>query len=326
METWAKLIHFTGGEISWINSWFQLLSWKINYDQEEIQSVLESGIKIKVTNIKQPDEIIEVKHEEANKGLRYLGVRLSLTGNDQQEYQYRLQEAKLLAGRIQSTPLTCSEAYTVYTERFKSSFFYPLAVTQFTKNQCHSIQSKVYQQLLPKLGYNCHTPLAVILGPHEYGGSNLTTLFHEQHIQHIERMIQYIQRKCFLGQLYLTSIKQYQQYIGTELPIFSQSSANFQYGEKHIIKYLWDACSSINLTFEITDLQLPPKSFANDRYIMDAFISQHIDNYTLQKLNNVQLWLRVEKMSDIFHHTTFQLHYWVSNASRQNYSPLKWPT
>ena len=180
METWAKLIHFTGGEISWIKSWYQLITWKINQDREEIQSIAENKIQIQVTNIKNPAKKIQVKHEDANKGLRYLGVRLSLTGNDKHEFQYRLSEAKLLAGRIRSTPLTRSKCYTVYTERFKSAFFYPLAVTQFTKHQCHQIQSKVYQQLLPKLGYNRHTPLAVILGPYKYGGSNFATYLHEQ--------------------------------------------------------------------------------------------------------------------------------------------------
>lgn len=230
-----------------------------------------------------------------------------------------------MAGQIHATPLTRSEAYTIYTERFKSTFFYPLAVTQFTKHQSHQIQSKIYQQLLPKLGYNRHTPLAVILGPYKYGGSNLATYYNEQHIQHIERMLRYIRQNCYLGQLYLTSIEQYQQYIGTELPIFSQPSTNFQYGEKHIVKYIWDACTTIHLTLDIPNLHTSPPTYSNDRFIMDLFIHLNLDDYTLRILNNVRLWLRVEKMSDIFHHTTQQLHLWVSNVTRQNSTPLNWP-
>ena len=74
MEKWAKLIHFTGGEISWIKSWFQLLSWKLHYDREEVQSAQENGIKICMRNIKKENETIQVKHEDAKNGLRYLGV------------------------------------------------------------------------------------------------------------------------------------------------------------------------------------------------------------------------------------------------------------
>ena len=72
-----------------------------------------------------------------------------------------------------------------------------------------------------------------------------------------------------------------------------------------MVKYLWDACSTINLTFAITELQPSPTSFSNDNFLMDLFISQQLDTLTLQKLNNIRLWLRVEKMSDIFDHTTF---------------------
>ena len=40
-------------------------------------------------NIKNADENIQVKHEDAHKGLRYLGVWLSLIGNNKHEFQYQ---------------------------------------------------------------------------------------------------------------------------------------------------------------------------------------------------------------------------------------------
>ena len=88
MEKWAKLVHFSGGEIFWEKSWYQLISWKLNCSREELQTVEESGVSITVDNIKNPGEKITVEHENSQEGLRYLKVRLSLLGNDNDEYQY----------------------------------------------------------------------------------------------------------------------------------------------------------------------------------------------------------------------------------------------
>ena len=102
MEKWAKLIHFSGWEISWVKSWFQLISWKLNNGCEELQTAKESGVLIIVDNIKQTGKQITVKHQDPQEGLRYLGVRLSISGNDNNEYQYHLDQAKILAGRVKS--------------------------------------------------------------------------------------------------------------------------------------------------------------------------------------------------------------------------------
>ena len=74
MEKWAKLIHFSGGEISWEKSWFQLISWKLNNGCEELQMAEESGVSIKVDNIKQTGKQITVQHHNPQTGLCYLGV------------------------------------------------------------------------------------------------------------------------------------------------------------------------------------------------------------------------------------------------------------
>lgn len=236
-------MHFSGGEISWPKSWFQLLSWSVTAE--------ENKISIIVNSVKDSNKKIKLRHEDPHKGIRYLGVRQSLTGNDEQEFVFRLKEAKKLSGRIQVTPLDHGEAYTLYTERYKSTFFYPLSSTQLSEKQCKNIQSTVYQQLLPKLGYNRHMPLDVLLGPYDYGGSSLSTLYIEKHIQHIERFIRYIRRGCQTGQLFLSILDQYQLVIGTEVPILTTSVNRYPYGEHHIIQYIWEACSSINLTLDI---------------------------------------------------------------------------
>ena len=93
LEKWAKLVHFSGGEISWPKSWFQLLSWSVTNSKEKVQTAEESNISIIVNSVKDPENKIKLRHEDPQKGIRYLGVRQSLTGNNKQEFVIRLKEA-----------------------------------------------------------------------------------------------------------------------------------------------------------------------------------------------------------------------------------------
>ena len=135
---------------------------------------------------------------------------------------------------------------TLFTERDGKHLFYCLPVTQFTETQCKHIQSQVYKNLIPKMGYNYHTPHAVLFEPHKFGGAQLDSYYTIQHICHIENFIRYIQQDHSIGQLYLNYLSQYQLFIGSETPLLMQSSSQFSYGEICMIQYMWDACSSIH--------------------------------------------------------------------------------
>ena len=106
-----------------------------------------------------------IKHKYPKLGLRYLGVKQNLTGSDQAEYNHRHKEGKIPATQLNPTPLDWCEAYTVYLERFKSSFFYPLLVTQFSKTQCYNMQSTIYQQLINILPWRCSLTFTTLVVP-----------------------------------------------------------------------------------------------------------------------------------------------------------------
>ena len=145
-------------------------------------------------------------------------------------------------------------------------------------------------QLLPKMGYNRHMPRAVIAGPFKYGGNNFTTYWHEQHIQHIEHLIRYIRRKCPIGKLLLAMIDQFQFHLGIQQPFFTLSSTKYQYGLKSYIKYVWDACTEINMELHISNLYIPQSQYIQDHFIMDIFNSKLFSVWKLHRLNDVRLW------------------------------------
>lgn len=96
---------------------------------------------------------------------RYLGVRIAITGQMDTEYEYRVQTAKEYGQRIIRSSLTKHETLVSYRAIWLSQINYCLPLTTFSLEQCHKIQSPVFQATLPRLGINRNFPRAVLYGP-----------------------------------------------------------------------------------------------------------------------------------------------------------------
>ena len=85
------------------------------------------------------------------------------------EFEYMLEEANILAGRIIQVPLDRFDGEIVYRERWIPSINYCLSITIFSKEHCHKIAVPVERALLPKLGFNRYVPKVVLYGPTKFG-------------------------------------------------------------------------------------------------------------------------------------------------------------
>ena len=72
---------------------------------------------------------------------RILGIRLSMSGEMKQEYEYRKDQIEKLAHRLYTAPLSPSDAYTVYSTRYCPMIKYALPITTFSKTQLKNIQN-----------------------------------------------------------------------------------------------------------------------------------------------------------------------------------------
>ena len=96
--------------------------------------------------------------------------------NDDAEFEYRLDQSKILAGKITSSPFNRWDAEVIYRERWLSSIGYCLPITQFTTEQIKAIQSPFLNAIPPKMGFNRHFPRCVIAGPKKYQGKQMADL------------------------------------------------------------------------------------------------------------------------------------------------------
>ena len=108
---------------------------------------------------------------------------------------------------------------------------YYLPITQFTQVECDAIQSPLFNAILPKMGFKCHFPRAVVLGPKKYQGKQLADYSTHQYISHLEQFIGYIRMDSEMGNLMRIQVDQYQQIMGTQQHFLELDSTKYQYGE-----------------------------------------------------------------------------------------------
>ena len=253
LGVWKRLIHITGGELELSKCCFSLMTWKLHKGTEVLCNIDEAPGSLSLQSEKYTGLTVDIKRQEVTAGERILGVRLALAGGDTDEYDFRLKQAKTLAGKIGNSPLSRWDAETIYRERWLSSVGYCLPVTQFTDGQCDKIQSPVYMQLLPKKGFNRHHPRAVIFGPTKYQSKGLATFSVLQYTLHLERFIGYLRHQNHEGNLLRIQMDQHQQLIGSGAHFLSLPNTEYPYGEDSRIQFLWD-----NNTEEISLVVLVP--------------------------------------------------------------------
>jgi hypothetical protein len=101
--------------------------------------------------------------------MRTLGVRLSPMGNFLDKHAYtRLLKFKGLALNIQSSPISCFDAYLGYVTILQRMLHYPLGATCWNSKQCtRQIDAGA---IISKMGFNCNMAHSIIFGPIDQGG------------------------------------------------------------------------------------------------------------------------------------------------------------
>eukprot|EP00957_Ditylum_brightwellii_P091664 6979517-Ditylum_brightwellii.AAC.1 len=105
-----------------------------------------------------------VQRKEANDSIKQLGVLANPAGNFRQELERRKDYSARMATRIRTMHMKPKNAFCLYRNIWLPASQYPLAVTSFTEDECLSIMKPFVCAILPKLGFNCHSPREIIYG------------------------------------------------------------------------------------------------------------------------------------------------------------------
>ena len=102
-----------------------------------------------------------------------------------------------------------------------------------------------------------------------------------------------------VGKLLSIQMETHQIVIGSSKHFLNLSPVLYPYGENSRIQFLWEQCHKYEIKFHIKDLWVQKTVRANDVFIMDEMVKRIDNKVTLRQMNDIQLFLRVSRLSDI---------------------------
>lgn len=310
-QSWERLLFASGGALELSKCFAYVMYWDLSNGThrliapDEIPGALtdDTGTTWGPLSLTYGDTS-EEQHKLATEapwvGRRTLGVRLAPAGTWDQEYSFRRSQSRELALKIAGATISRATARVAYRSIICPKLEFPLAVTQFTQQQCDSIASPVLGACLSKMGYNCNMPREVVYGPVELGGLGLHDLYIEQGLHQLTTLIGHTRQKSVTGNMMLSELAWCQVQAGIADHLLESPDIPVDYIETCWIMSIRDFLSTYGFRMKFSQDSRPSAQCNGDEFLMDAFRTRgDCSSLDLQRLNACRMYLRVARISDI---------------------------
>ena len=285
-QRWYRALRTTGGMLGFDKCFWYLIKWEWRNGKPHMATITEAPAELTIATDDDRNKVT-IQRLEPDKGLRTLGVRLAPTGNQNDEYQYRLTQAKQIAQLIYNAPLSRAETTIAHEQVWWPSVGFPLGVTTFTKAECNKIQAGFQAKFIAKMGYNRSMANAIRYGPQQYGGIGLRTIWTEQGLRHTLLALFHLRANDELGNTLQISISASQLEAGIQLPFLQTNWSHYgKYMTKTWITHTWEFLSEHKLQIRLPNVWTPQPQRCNDTYLMEHAGKMYPKGAaTLQKIN-----------------------------------------
>ena len=201
-------------------------------------------------------------------------------------------------------------------------------ITTFTRKQCETIQTPIYQSILPKMGYNRHIPLAVRYGPAKYGGMGLIHTYTEQALKHTQYLLGTIRQTTELADSMIISLSNIQLLAGIEVLFLNKPKKQMPYIQGNTRSmYLWQGCNQYDISLHIEQVWKPVLQREGDSTIMDMLLNRGLSNKGISIMNRCRVYLQVIFISDIVTADGQIVMKWATHPTKhtRKHSNLQWP-
>jgi hypothetical protein len=112
--------------------------------------------------------------------------------------------------------VTRTEATLAWDTMYIPAVAYPLVASHFQEKELNKLKNKALASFLPKMGFNWHTPRAVVYRPQECGGIGIKNLYVEQSVKQIKAYMQHTRMDSPLRHIIQISRNWVQLIVGIE--------------------------------------------------------------------------------------------------------------
>ena len=133
----------------------------------------------------------------------------------------------------------------------------------------------------------------------KYQGKQHTDYKTFQYTSRLVRSVGYLRQDKDIGNLLRIQMDQHQMLIGSETHFLELNSTDYPYGEQSRIQFLWDKNTQYKIILKVPGAWKQKVARRNDVFLMDRIRATIRIKDTLERLNNVRLYLKVSRLSDI---------------------------
>ena len=328
-QSWQNLLTATGGSLSLSKSSYTMVYWTVDKQSNEFKTVSKKERTGEI-RMKADNQEVVIARKDPNEACKDLGILLAPDGNMKDQLRECIDRSKRIKAIISLSPITRQEASVFYHSRCMGWARYFLPITTFSKKQCHLIQSKMYQALLPKLGYNRHMPLTVVFGPRKYGGIGIFNFYTEQLIEHLRLTVLEIRKDTTAGKLLRIELDSLQLISGLQTKVLTSKRDSRLALPATRLTYLWHACSALDVQVEVFDQWVPRSKVEGDRSLMEMVLDSAAIRTTftatqITTFNQCRMYARVIMLSDLTSPDGTRIDTSLLNGTTRRQSMLTWP-
>ena len=326
LSLWNQGIYTTGGKLEPLKTKYYILEWKFKPSGEPyLDTNITNGQPVTLDAGDGPTTIQRIRPDKEPKQFKSLGTEIPGTLDQQYEVESATKKIKIFHKFLLSCPLSREESWIAYTQYFLPSISYGFVAMSFTQDQCDKFHKQVYSRLLQKLGYQAHTPRAIVFAPRESGGIGLRDFNEIITTRKVCFIIGHIRADTSIGKLFMIMIRWAQLQAGVRNSVL-ETQEKIPYIESTWITHLQQMLRDIKGKLWVHDNWVLQPQRENDVFLMEYFSTLDYTDRELKLLNYCRLYIQALRLSDIVttDGTQIQRKYATGNQTI-DISKLQWP-
>jgi hypothetical protein len=304
--TWERLLYLVGGKLELSKCKFTVYDWQPN---EFGTMTLSTETKIKKINIldSETKEKIEIEEIPTDKPYKLLGIPMCPVNAEEAQATMINEKCNKMSKMIKMANLQTAENWLAYKTIVIPTITYGLGATQIPPKQLQNTQKNLTNILLPYLGYNRHTPRAMVYASCDRGGVGMVDIAAEQGASHIAYIIGSIRCSNETRIPIMALIEAYiisTGIVGNPLVITEPR----QYINSPWMNITRQMLANIEGIIEIPGLNTIRKHRKRDKGLMDIAMKYTKDVKKQTAINNCRLYLQVNTLAEITNTTGDKVH------------------
>lgn len=326
-DLWHEGLHATGGALAPEKSFWYLLDYEWRQGQTEWSYKQRRACPATLEITDEDGWVYTLDRLSTSEARRTLGVYIAPNGSMGTQLKKSKEAGQAWAAQCATSKLPPHLAIQAFQSTIDRTLNYPLPVSSFSQQECREIQMIPLTAALRKAKIGKDFPIAARLGPVDYQGLGITSLYAAQLYSHLQAIIfgteHPTQTTSHLLRMTSQALK---METGLNGPIFSHSFSTYGHlTEETWIQQTWKTCSEyeVSMLDDIPDF-LPRR--VNDILLTKAFATV-VSKSDLKLINRCRLYLQVVYLSDITSAdgASITLDAWLGRPSHLRATAHAWP-